>query len=456
MNKKNGSGRIFCDGCINDAPLYKAVSEYSEKTAARFHTPGHFGHGLFDLSYEFDVTEAKGLDALYEASGIIAEAEKRASAFFGSRATLFSAGGCTLCIQAMLSLAAERALKTKEIACGIFGRNCHRSAVFASALIGIDMVFADPVCGRITPDELEKDILEHHDCGFVYITSPDYFGRMSDIEGISAVCKKYGLPLLVDNAHGTHLILSEEKLHPLLLGADMTACSAHKTLPVLTSGAFLNIADEKFAENAKEKMALFGSSSPSYPVMISLDTARLWCEKNGKAAFLRGKQATERLKNTAKSRGFAFEDGPCDPLRLTLDAYSVGCSGEALGEYIRSFGIEPEYVSDRSAVFIIGLMHGDDEIELLNDAIKSFAAKKPIKKQPEGFVKGEKVMSVREALILSPSENVPAEESAGRVCAQIVCPCPPGIPVCIPGEVITDAAVSFMKNSGMHNVRVVV
>ena len=89
MNKKNGSGRIFCDGCINDAPLYKAVSEYSEKTAARFHTPGHFGHGLFDLSYEFDVTEAKGLDALYEASGIIAEAEKRASAFFGSRATLF-------------------------------------------------------------------------------------------------------------------------------------------------------------------------------------------------------------------------------------------------------------------------------------------------------------------------------------------------------------------------------
>ena len=101
-------------------------------------------------------------------------------------------------------------------------------------------------------------------------------------------------------------------------------------------------------------------------------------------------------------------------------------------------------------------MHGDDEIELLNDAIKSFAAKKPIKKQPEDFVKGEKVMSVREALILSPSENVPAEESAGRVCAQIVCPCPPGIPVCIPGEVITDAAVSFMKNSGMHNVRVVV
>ena len=456
MNEKNDSGRVFCGGCINDAPLYKAVSEYSGKTAARFHTPGHFGHGLFDLSYDFDVTEVKGLDALYEASGVIAEAEKKASAFFGSRATLFSAGGCTLCIQTMLSLAAERALKTKGKACGIFGRNCHRSAVFASALIGIDMVFADPVCGRITPDELEKDICEHPDCGFVYITSPDYFGRMSDIREISAVCKKYGLPLLVDNAHGTHLILSEEKLHPLLLGADMTACSAHKTLPVLTSGAFLNIGDEDFAEKAKEKMALFGSSSPSYPVMISLDTARLWCEKNGKTAFSRGKQSTKRLKNTAKSRGFAFENGPSDPLRLTLNAYSVGCSGEALGEYMRSFDIEPEYVSDWSVVFIIGLMHSVGEIDLLNDAIKNFAAKKPIKPPTEDFIRGKKAMSVREALLLSQSENVPAEESAGRVCAQIVCPCPPGIPVCIPGEVITDEAVSLMKNSGIYNVKVVV
>ncbi len=124
----------------------------------------------------------------------------------------------------------------------------------------------------------ESLLKQYPDTAAVYITSPDYFGVLSDIRSISEVCHRYHVPLLVDNAHGCHLFLMPEHLHPIHLGADITACSAHKTLPVLTGGAFLNMASDTYAANAKDAMALFGSTSPSYPIMASLDLCMQWAE----------------------------------------------------------------------------------------------------------------------------------------------------------------------------------
>src|SRR5699024_10184189 len=132
---------------------------------------------------------------------------------------------------------------------------------------------------------VEEALRQNSDAKAVYVTSPDYYGVLADIQGLAEVCHSHNVPLLVDNAHGTHLALLGK--HPLALGADLTACSAHKTLPVLTGGAFLNVGDTElsrkldFAERAKEAMALFGSTSPGYPVMASLDLARAWAVEQG-------------------------------------------------------------------------------------------------------------------------------------------------------------------------------
>ena len=173
------------------------------------------------------------------------------------------------------------------------------------------MVAAKGRCGtwiswRIHSDDVEALLKQYQDVAAVYITSPDYFGVLADIKSISEVCHRYHVPLLVDNAHGSHLFLTPENLHPIHLGADMTACSAHKTLPVLTGGAFLNIASDIYAANAKDAMALFGSTSPSYPIMASLDLCMQWAETKGKEAYLQLQKRVVKMKEMAAAKGIAI------------------------------------------------------------------------------------------------------------------------------------------------------
>ena len=254
-------------------PIFDFLEQYSRGGTVRVHMPGHKGRDVFgkDFSrlFEYDITEIKGADELFEAEGIIAESEKNASRLFGTAATFYSAGGSTLCIQAMLAAVCK---KTSAFICG---RNAHRSVMNSCVLLGLEPCWVYPeyeegsaVSGEITPETVRTAIeayaLKKPAC--VFITSPDYLGKIADIKGISEVCHEYGIPLIVDNAHGAYLAFTEPSQHPINLGADMCCDSAHKTLPVLTGGAYLHIGDglcrEKIPE-IKRYMALFGSSSPS-------------------------------------------------------------------------------------------------------------------------------------------------------------------------------------------------
>ena len=440
---------------MQDMPLYQALLAYRSKEYAPFHTPGHAGRAIPAELFSLDFTELPDTDSLYEADGPILEAEKAAARLFGVPRTLFSAGGCTLCIQTMLRLAAPQGGKI------ICGRVIHRSAIHTMALLGLEPVWVYPradagpgLPGRVCAGDVETALRCTPDARAVYLTSPDYYGVMADIEAISAVCKKYGVPLLVDNAHGTHLKFLSRDRHPTTLGASMTACSAHKTLPVLTGGAWLNIADERFVSGAKGAMSLFGSTSPSYLVMASLDWARAWVEKNAAQAYPVLEQRVRRIREIAAERGIRGPEGECDPTRIALDLAGVGMTGEQGAALFRTHGVEPEYADQGYLVLIATPFHTEEDFRRVEEAVRAVPLGKPIER--DGLLPPalpEAVMTPRDA-VLGLCEEIPLEKAAGRIAAEPACPCPPGVPVVMPGEKITLEIVKFLIRYGFFSAKV--
>ncbi|MBE6759573.1 MAG: aminotransferase class I/II-fold pyridoxal phosphate-dependent enzyme [Ruminococcaceae bacterium] len=450
----------------NRTPLYTALERHAAEGRVSLHTPGHKGcaPALEKLSLALDLTELPDTDALYEAEGVIAEAERLATALFCADGTVFSAGGCSLAIQAML-----------RCCCGegdriIMDRGSHRMAVNAAALLGLEPVWLmserewgeDGLCPLPCAADVERLLAAHPDAAAVYITSPDYMGRMCDIAAISAVCSARDVPLLVDNAHGSHLIAFDD-LHPLRRGASMTACSAHKTLPVLTGGAFLSSADPKLSCRMKGAMSLFGSTSPSYLIMASLDLCRAWLQEEGTAALRRTAALCEDIRTAAVQAGFGLPDGECDPMRVTLLTRSAGISGNAAAQLLREAGFEPEYADDACVVLLPTPFVTDDQMARLKEAVASltdnrtqteYPALPPIAEIISAARGSERAMPLR-AAALARRETVDTAASVGRTAAVPVCPCPPGVPVVMPGERICETCARLLLAMGVDKVECV-
>lgn len=289
--------------------LYGSLLDYTRRGMSPFHTPGHKNKFFKKLFNKLDYTELEDTDDLYNPKGAILETEKEASKIFESGCTLISAGGCTLCIQAMLSVFCE---KKSKILCS---RLVHRSSINTMAILDLEPVFIlpkiDPVLNfysQITVEDVELYLKKYKDIKTVFLTSPDYYGNIADIKNISLVCKKYNVPLLVDNAHGSHLAFLKKNVHPLFLGADATTDSLHKTLPVLTGGALLHLKDKTLYKKAKYFMEFFGSSSPSFPIMASIDLCLNWLKKHGKKEFLKLEEKVYLIKILAKNHGLLSLD----------------------------------------------------------------------------------------------------------------------------------------------------
>ena len=270
-----------------NTPVVDFVRRYAQQRTTRMHMPGHKGRGPLGCE-ELDITEIAGADELYEAEGIIAQSEANATQLFGTARTYYSTEGSSQCIRAMLHLALQMRPAKADRPVLLAARNAHKALLYAAALLDFDIQWLWPApdaAGALCTCPVEPEALssaldelsaEGRTPFGVYLTSPDYLGFVQDIAGLSAVCHAHGLPLLVDNAHGAYLhFLKEGSRHPIQLGADLCCDSAHKTLPVLTGGAYLHLgpsvqADEAAVRNA---LALFGSTSPSYLILQSLDAA---------------------------------------------------------------------------------------------------------------------------------------------------------------------------------------
>lgn len=423
------------------APLYEALLRHKSLNRSSFHTPGHKNNlqALPPDLYSLDFTELPDTDSLFDAAGPIRQAEQLASQFFGTARTCLSAGGCTLCIQAMLRLAAPQG---GEVLCS---RVIHRGAVNAMALLGLEPVWA-------MPEDVLSNLQEHTDVKAVYITSPNYYGQLMDVPALSTACRRKNLPLLVDCAHGAQLMFTEPKLHPLSLGAAMTADSAHKTLGVLTGGAWLNIGDTRYAEGAKQAMALFGSTSPSYPIMASLDYAREWLQAHP-GAFLPLQQRVSEIRALAQSRGIALPAGLCDPTRITLKTASIGVTGTRAAEIFRRIGVEPEYADEAYLVLIATPFNTPEDFRRVEEAVKTLPASCPLPEHPPLPPLPPVAAGLREA-IFAPAKAVALKDAVGRIAAEAACPCPPGVPAVMPGERVTPEAAEFLRGYGFLQLKV--
>lgn len=440
----------------SDAPLYQALKQYVERGMSSFHTPGHKNSAdILPLDLSFDLTELPDTDSLFECDGIIRESEVKAAELFGAEYTAVSAGGCTLAIQGML------AAFTNIGDTVIFSRNIHRSAVNAAILLGLNAKWimhrndcGRGLTGRIHPDDVRAVLSANSNAAAVYITSPDYYGCMSDISGISEVCREFGVPLLVDNAHGTHLVAFGK--HPIKLGASASACSAHKTLPVITGGAWLNCSDLRAAQKIKSAMALFGSTSPPYPTMASLDIARAWMQARGADELGKLAETVAELRECALNVGFELPKGECDPVRLTLLTEFIGMTGDKAAEYFRNRGVECEHSDHAAVIFILTPFNSKRDISRLRDAIIEFPTGKPLNNSADD-VKFRRLpecaMTPREVLTHE-REFVPTEQAEGRIAAEAACPCPPGVPVVMPGEIIDKECIKILLNTGINEINV--
>lgn len=447
-------------------PISDFVTEYAASDSVRFHMPGHKGQSLLGCE-AMDITEISGADVLYEASGIIAESEANASKLFGTARTLYSTEGSSQCVRAMLELARRWWLQKigGKRPVVVAARNAHKAFLYAAILLDFDVVWLWPeeenasLCSCVvTPSTLERVLSEQgNKVAAVYLTSPNYLGGMADISAMAKVCHQHNTLLLVDNAHGAYLHFLENSLHPMDLGVDMCCDSAHKTLPVLTGGAYLHIskkAPEKLTEWAKGAMELFGSTSPSYLILQSLDLCNRYLAEGYRERLKETCGVLEVCRSRLKENGWQVEE--TDPLRLTIKA-PHGLNGGKLAEQLRSNHIECEYADEDYLVMMITPENKAADFEHLISVLWESKLNHNIINETKNIPLArsvEQVISVREAYF-SDGEILPIEKALGRICRMPTATCPPAIPIVVPGERIDEAAVQSFLYYGITHVEVV-
>ena len=436
-----------------ETPICDFVRRYGDSQTLRAHMPGHKGVGLLGFEH-LDITEIDGADSLYEADGIIRRSEENASGLFGCP-TFYSTEGSSQCIRAMLFLAmqdAKRQGRTPKIAAA---RNVHKTFLSGAALLDLDVVWLYPQKeGSYLSCPLDVAalgaFLERERPTAVYVTSPDYLGHVANIEKLAAVCHAHDALLLVDNAHGAYLRFLESSRHPMDLGADLCCDSAHKTLPVVTGGAYLHV-KERFAGQAKNALTLFGSTSPSYLILQSLDGANAYLETHRErlSTFL---PQVEALKARLMAVGYGLYGD--EPLKITIDAKGYGYTGAELSDLLRKRGIECEFADPDFLVLMLTPETGEQGMETIRDALLSIPKKDAVAQVPPIFRAGERVLSIREAMF-SVEETVPVAESEGRILAAASVGCPPAVPILVCGERIDAHAIRCFQYYGIDAATVV-
>ncbi len=435
-----------------ETPVYDFAVRYAQNGGARLHMPGHKGRGILGCE-ALDITEIKGADSLYEADGIIAKSERNAAELFGVHRTFFSAGGSSQCLKAMLFLALQGGKSRTVLA----ARNVHKSFIQAAALLDFEVEWIWPqpyqllscaVSPQMLAEALEK--LAQPPAA-VYLTSPDYLGHLQPVKALAEICHKYNTVLLVDNAHGAYLHFLPEPVHPADLGADACCDSAHKTLPVLTGGAYLHLISDRAAnweQNARQALSLFGSTSPSYLILESLDLCNASLARDFRPQLAEAAVRVAKLKTGLKADGWTVED--TEPLKLVIKAPGDICTGTALADRLRAGRVECEYADPDYLVLMFSPKNDPADYALVaqtlgcappqGDASAHCAMRPP-----------QKAMGIRSALF-APCEEIPVELALGRICGAPSVSCPPAVPVVVSGEVITREAIAVFRHYGIHSV----
>lgn len=457
-----------------DRSFKRSLESVLETYKVGFHVPGHNRGRIFKelgcpdtVQLTMDTTEIPGTDNLHHPEGLIKESQERARAFYGSKQTFFLVNGSTCGNYAMMMSVC------KPGDCIIMGRDSHRS-VYNGLLLGqLKPIYLYPEIRQkdqlplgYHPEALEDLLKQHPDAKAVFITRPNYYGVCSDIKALAEVCRRYDVPLLVDEAHGAHL-----KLHPDLPcsaidgGADLVVQSVHKTLPALTQSSLLHVCSERIdLKRLKLMLQIHQSSSPSYLLMNSIDQAVRIAERYGSQKMRIVKKEIEDMKLMFKEVPGVEVPGPKmegyerDVTKMLMGLKALGMSGFELEEVLRErYGIQLEMSNWVYGVGIATIGNEISDFRMLREALQDLVSKQDVKttetqEMPLYPREQTAVLTLSES-VYAPSETVELDQSEGRLSKEFIIPYPPGIPILVPGEKITGDMITYvqkmraMKNS---------
>ncbi len=454
------------------APLLDALLDYSSQKPLRLHMPGHKGRCLEDMAsishkiFEFDVTEVPGLDDLHEPSGVIKEAQILLSQAYGADESFFLVNGTTGGLHAALMATCKPGDKV------ILPRNVHRSVIGGVILSGTDPVYLRPEVSRflgataiISSEELKQALALTPDARCLIVVNPDYWGIAGDIGLLVNLAHMAHVPVIADEAHGPHLLFhSDLPLSAIQAGADITVQSAHKLLGSLTQSSFLHLKKGIVCrERLCSALKLLQSTSPSYPLMASLDVVRMRMAMNGKELLGAVLDLCRELRSTInETEGFCCfdeddldieENFTIDPTKLVISGRELGISGYELARILRDdHGIQVELADLNNILIMITIADIDkEEIKRLIKALQHISLKrgKSLKRGINSISLNlpdlpEKVLNPRDAFFSS-QRLMELKEARGKICGEIIAPYPPGIPLLCPGELITDEIIEYLN-----------
>lgn len=445
--------------------LDQALEAYGKSDVYPFHMPGHKRNPLpFPEVYGIDITEIDGFDNLHHAEGILKEAQQRAADLYGSKYCYYLVNGSTCGILASICAAVKKRGKI------LVARNSHKAvyhALFLSELAAEYLYPAVTECGiqgQITSQQVEDVLKKDPEIAAVVITSPTYEGIISDIEGIAESAHAHGIPLIVDSAHGAHLGFGGEfPQNAVGLGADAVIESLHKTLPSFTQTALLHLNSDRISKSRIEKyLGIYETSSPSYILMAGMDACIRTVKEHGAELFnnYRSKldefyQSCEDLKklhvmtkkDLSKKEAYAWDDS-----KLVIFVRDISKSGEWLyKELLAKYHLQLEMASGDYALAMTGIMDKDEGYQRLSAALHEIDRKlcgaDTTKKQQfihEIYRPNPQQMQIYEAEERETAE-VSFDEATGKVSADFIFLYPPGIPLIVPGEVITAEFIERLR-----------
>lgn len=443
--------------------LINALKEYLAKDRIMMHMPGHKGGKLFSGNFKenlvrYDLTEIPGLDQLHNPKDVIAKSLKACAEAFGAQESFYLVNGSTSGIHAMLASALNSGDRL------LVARNCHISVIHGLILFGIEPVFVMPQYDEEWNIALPAGITawkraldRNPDVRGALVTSPDYYGFCAPLKELSDLLHDRGKLLLVDEAHGAHFNFSGRLPEPCLKqGADMCVQSLHKTMPALTQAALLHIGSSRIHTGAvKKAVSMLTTTSPSYILMASMEYAIDFAKREGEKHYNRLTSLLNDMKRDLlkmeKLRLVPdqFLHFQRDPTRIVVDASNADISGFELSRRLdNDYGIIAEMADEYHTVFIVTPADSEREINAMKSAL--LLIDRSVKRRSEGkecvqLEKSElqcKIPGLSD--VLHSTAQIPLERAAGYVCAEVVTPYPPGIPVLLPGEIITNADIKHI------------
>lgn len=457
----------------SEKSLLAALQKHKQAERASFHTPGH--KGRLDTIFQtesstdsaLDLTELPGLDSLSQPQGILADTAAAASSLYGAGATFLSVNGASAAITAAILAASPRGDSI------LVPRNAHRSVLDAICLTGLTPIWYQPTWNRhwalwdeSTVEAIETALNEaleqekkagsqSRKIALAVVVSPTYGGALSDIKALAQALHKRGIPLLVDEAHGAHHIEGSITPGALAAGADLVAQSLHKTLTGLTQTGLLHVGKDSLIEAsaAAEAMQRLTSTSPSYLLMASIDqTIRYLSTTAGIEHLFRLSGLKAELEARLTARGFQIYRTAFGTTETHLVVGYGNDSPSLIYDFLVERGVFPEAILGRGVLFMLGLGTNEADLLLLVELLCQYASLR--EKEPGSTGEFDKESQTPDFLIAMPphqaimSAKTTAldKQALNRVSAQFLAPCPPGIPLLIPGQVITEEVLASSKD----------